>query len=117
MSFKTLVQLLSSELPAVKGANPDEFLQRPWKDGWDEFVVGTVRGAYRASPDAFEILAIVNTQAGNGHFQKCIDWFERSCRREKLKLRFIEVVGDKLENYLIKNHFTKVSNDYEKEYL
>jgi hypothetical protein len=59
--------------------------------GFKHFRVGTCYGLWRATDDAYEILAVKNHQKGNGHFKEAMRWFEQSCRRDHKKLRLREV--------------------------
>lgn len=68
------------------------------------FRVGTCEGLYRSTDDAFEILAIVNREKGNGHFSDAMWWFEQSCRREQKKLRLLETFNLKLYWKSIRKH-------------
>ena len=56
-----------------------------------QFRVGTCHGLWRVTDDAYEVLAVVNTKKGNGHFKAAMQWFERSCRRDSKLLRLCEV--------------------------
>jgi hypothetical protein len=58
---------------------------------WIKFNVGTCHGLYRATDAAYEILAIINDEPGNGHLNDVFQWFEQSCRRDKKILRIREV--------------------------
>jgi hypothetical protein len=40
----------------------------------------------RSTFTAYELLAIVNQQPGNGHFREAMQWFEQSCRRDHKRL-------------------------------
>ena len=74
---------------------------------WTEFVIGTCRGAWRCTDDAYEILAIINTAPGNGHFEDVLEWFEFSCRRDGKKFRFLQLENQGFKRHLIeKRGFT-----------
>ena len=96
-----LIRFLASRFKPVDG-NPDVFLERPWRFGWREFIVGSVKGIYRTDDikKEYQILAIVNTKRGNGHVGKTIDWFKKSARRDNYNLCFLEVGNPKLRAYL-----------------
>lgn len=71
---------------------PFESTEETYYDsGFKHFRVGTCKGLWRATEDAFEILAVKNGNKGNGHFKDTMWWFEQSCRRENKKLRLREV--------------------------
>lgn len=71
---------------------PFESTEETYMGGdFKHFRVGTCRGLWRATDDAFEILAVKNEQKGNGHFAQAMEWFKRSCVRENKKLRLREV--------------------------
>lgn len=59
--------------------------------GFYKFRVGTCEGLWRATKDAYEVLAVVNREKGNGHFKMTMEYFERSCIRDRRKLRLCEV--------------------------
>jgi hypothetical protein len=69
------------------------------------FRVGTCDGLWRVNDGAYEILAVVNRQKGNGHFKQAMLWFEQSCRRDGKKLRILEVWNVRLAFMLRRNGF------------
>ena len=90
-----LIKLLTKGSKPIDG-NPEEFLARPWHLGWTQFIVGSVHGLYRAKDRKYQILAVVNTLGGNGHFERTLKWFEDSARRDGYGLSFLEVSNPKL---------------------
>lgn len=64
------------------------------------FRVGTCEGIYRTSDKAYQIIAITNSEPGNGHFEDVLQWFEASCRRDKKALMFMEIMNDKFGKHL-----------------
>lgn len=81
------------------------FLSAKWvnpanDEGWLIFKIGTVNGQWRATPDSYEILSVINDEPGNGHFQDVFDWFENSCKRDKKDLKILECWNAKLATHL-----------------
>lgn len=64
----------------------------PESEDWIMFKVGTCHGLFRPTAEAYEILAVINTSPGNGHFDDVMEWFENSCRRDGKKLRIKEFI-------------------------
>lgn len=69
---------------------------------FDRFRVGTCTGLCGNTKDSYDILAIENSSQGNGHLQDVFEWFEHSCRRDKRKLRVLEVWNKKFKKHLLK---------------
>lgn len=87
------------------------FLVAQWEHSreWMMYRVGTMNGLWRSTPDAYEILSMVNTQPGNGHFQDVFEWFEHSCKRDKKALIIREVWNrELLQHLLTKRGFKRV---------
>lgn len=85
---------------------------------WLLFRVGTCEGQYRVTPEAYEILSIVNKNPGNGHLIDLLEWFEYACKRSKLPLRILEFTNEKFKKHLIekKGFHLYGKNDVEKKY-
>ncbi|MBI3654139.1 MAG: hypothetical protein HY231_24165 [Acidobacteria bacterium] len=71
------------------------------EDGWQCFRVGTCEGLWRATADAYEILAVINSEPNNGHFEDVLEWFERSCRRDRRTLRIRELLNEEFRRHLM----------------
>lgn len=71
------------------------------RDGWELFRVGSCRGQWRSTPEAFEILSIVNDKPGNGDFDHALAWFEESCHRFGRGLRVREIWNKRLLAHLV----------------
>lgn len=82
---------------------------------WWLFRIGTCEGQWRATPEAFEILSIVNMQKGNGHLDDVFEWFEFSCKRNKLPLRILRFHNERFKQYLISQRGFKAINDQDLE--
>lgn len=69
---------------------------------WQEFMVGTCTGQWRANVELkqYELLSIVNSEIGNGHFQDVLEWFEFSAARDRFDFVILEVVNEKLAFHL-----------------
>lgn len=74
--------------------------------------VGTCNGTWRATPTTYDILNIVNTEPGNGHFEDVLQWFSRSCRRDNKDLRFLEVANVKFYRHLIEKRGFVAQGDH-----
>lgn len=89
-----------------KSSHQLEFLSRHWAnpintEGWQEFMIGTCHGQWRATATSYDILTVINSEPGNGHFEDVLEWFERSCKRDKKALRILEVWNRKLAIHLL----------------
>jgi hypothetical protein len=65
------------------------------------FRVGTCDGIYTVAPGAYVIIAVTNSEPGNGHLDDVLEWFERSCRREGYSLRIAEFQNMRFKKHLI----------------
>lgn len=70
-------------------------------DGWMLFRIGTCEGQWRCAGDAYEILSVINSRPGNGHFDDVLEWFEFACRRDGKQLRIREVENERLKRHLV----------------
>jgi len=76
------------------------------------FRIGTCDGLWRSTDESYDILAVTNNSAGNGHFKDVLQWFEMSCNRDNKSLRVLEVWNDNLKSHLInKQGFQDIGND------
>jgi len=87
-----LTQMLLDRLP-----NDDPYPNIPWA----VFKVGTCHGQYRKTPEAYEILSVVNDNPGNGHLGDVFEWFEYACRRSRLPLRMLRFTNIPFMKHLI----------------
>lgn len=69
--------------------------------GWIRFRIGTCEGLWRATQTQYQILAVANSDTGNGHFQDVMDWFENSCKRDKKDFAILEVSNPRLKKHLL----------------
>jgi len=90
----------------------------PWNQNlnpnyiWTQFRIGTCEGLFCATPISFDILAVINSMPGNGHFNDVLQWFEYSCRRDNKLLRILETWNQEFKIHLIeKRGFINVFND------
>lgn len=72
-----------------------------FSNDWMAFRVGTCEGLWHSTERSYDILAVVNTCPGNGHFNDVLQWFENSCIRDKKNLRIIEVFNSDFKRHLI----------------
>lgn len=83
---------------------------RPWIENVYDFKVGTCYGLYEVRAASYAIIAIFNTDPGNGHLQDVFDWFENSCKRDGYHLEVIELWNERFKNHLSgKRGFTSTS--------
>jgi len=68
---------------------------------WLLYRVGTCEGQYRMTPEAYEILSVINKEPGNGHLTDLLEWFEYACKRTKLPLRILSFTNEGFKNHLI----------------
>lgn len=99
-------QMLLDSLP-----NDDEWPDIPWA----VFKVGTCQGQYRKTPEAYEILSIINDCPGNGHLEDLFQWFEYACRRSRLPLRMLRFTNDRFMQHLIEKHGFRMISDEDLE--
>lgn len=79
---------------------------------WICFRVGTCEGLWNIDGKSYQILSIINNDPGNGHFEDVLEWFEQSCRRDKMSLKILEIMNNKFKKHLIeKRNFTDIGND------
>ena len=69
---------------------------------WELFRVGTCEGQFRVTPEAYEILSIINSSPGNGHLTDLFEWFSYACKRSNLPLRIRAFTNEKFKFHLIK---------------
>lgn len=74
----------------------------PYNIPFRKFKIGTIDGAWRATPEAYEILAITNSKPGNGHLTDVLQWFEHSAKRDEKNLRVLECWNGGFMKHLIK---------------
>ena len=80
-------------------------------DDWERFRIGTCEGLWRSTDNDYEVLAVVNREQGNGHFQDVFDWFTNSCKRDGKNLRFCEVWNTSLKKHLQSKRGFSVEED------
>jgi hypothetical protein len=81
------------------------------------FRVGTCHGCYDTTDKFYRILAVENTEKGNGHFTDVLDWFENSCRRDGKNLMFLEILNPRFKKHLEKIGFKIKGNNPVKKIL
>jgi hypothetical protein len=101
------------------------FLAAPWElSGISQdlnlsrFKIGTCSGLWGSDQHNYHILAINNSQPGNGHLQDVLDWFENSAKRDNKNLKFLEVWNKRFKKHLISKKGFKISgkDDLIKQY-
>jgi len=68
---------------------------------WNAFRIGTVEGLWCCKEKAYEILSVINSNPGNGHFTDVLQWFENSCKRDNRALIIREFTNEGLKKHLI----------------
>lgn len=68
---------------------------------WFAFKVGTCEGLFTAKNNSYQILAILNNEINNGHFEDVMQWFENSCKRDNYSLMFLEIWNKKFRKHLV----------------
>jgi hypothetical protein len=92
-----LIRIFSLFVRPIEGSS-DEWLERDYiLDGevWRDFRCGSVRGLYRSLENRFEILAVQNTKK-NKDFDRVLDWFNKSAKRYRVNIVFLEVGNPRL---------------------
>ena len=85
-----------------------DFEACPWEstlgvdDNYSRFRVGTCEGLWASTERTYDILAITNSQPGNGHFEDVLQWFENSCKRDGKALRILECWNKAFKMHLIR---------------
>lgn len=84
---------------------------------WKLYRVGTCTGQWRLTPEAYEILSVINDKPGNGHLDDLLEWFEYGCRRSNLPLRIRAFTNDGFKKHLLeKRGFVPFGDDVEKRF-
>ena len=68
---------------------------------WIAFKIGTCEGLFCFNGVCYQILAINNKEMNNGHFQDVLDWFENSCKRDKVSLQFLQIMNKRFKKHLV----------------
>lgn len=83
----------------------------PWyTPEFEQFRIGTCEGLYGVNAKSYLIIAVINDQPRNGHFEDVLEWFENSCRRDKKSLQILEIGNVEFMAHLItKRGFKKIA--------
>lgn len=85
-----------------------DFEACPWESilgvdaEFSKFRIGTCEGLWRSTKDSYDILAITNSQPGNGHLEDVLQWFEHSCKRDGKAFKILEVWNKGFMMHLIR---------------
>jgi len=108
-----IIHICSKRAKPING-DPNVFQEKPYRnplnlpcEDWKEFLVGSVRGIYFVKNKSYNIVGIQNTQPKNGHFEKAVEWFEKSAKRDNYVLSFRETMNPKLERWLLQRGYIK----------
>lgn len=84
----------------------------PMAETYSKFRIGTCEGLWTCTKTTYDILAVTNSIPGNGHFEDVMQWFIHSCKRDKLDLRFLEIMNKDFKAHLLtKRKFKKDGPD------
>lgn len=84
-----------------------DFRTSPWKNPlsvgplWNEFFIGTCRGQWRESKESYEILSLLNTTPGNGHFDDVLEWFSHLAKGKGKDLLIRQCWNAELKRHLV----------------
>lgn len=78
---------------------PQTFAGRP--TGNTLYKIGTCHGFYRSTNLSVDIIAMVNDEPGNGHFDDVLQWFTEIARLEGKLLRVVEIMNPEIATRLI----------------
>lgn len=74
------------------------------------FRIGTCEGLWTSDKKSYIIIAVTNSEPGNGHLNDVFQWFEASCKRDKKSLKIVEIMNMDFMFHLInKRGFKKIS--------
>lgn len=73
----------------------------PVANDFKKYRVGSCDGLWQSTKTSYDILSIINSVKGNGHFNDVIQWFEYSCKRDRKDFRFLEVWNEELYKHLV----------------
>lgn len=93
-----LIRILSKFTNPIN-SDPSIWLERPYSllgESWIDFRCGSCRGIYRCQEGEFQILAVQNTKK-NDNFDRVLEWFKNSAKRDSCKISFLEVGNPKLK--------------------
>lgn len=65
------------------------------------FKVGTCHGMYVITKNSIDIIAIQNDEKGNGHLEDVFEWFEFSCKENKLNFRILAFLNEKFKEHVL----------------
>lgn len=69
-------------------------------EGWLRFRVGTCQGVWNSKGKQYRLLAVDNSEPGNGHFDDVLEWFEHSAKRDKKDFVILELWNERLAEHL-----------------
>lgn len=76
------------------------------------FRIGTCEGMWGVTEESYLIVAVTNSEPGNGHFGDVLEIFENSCKRDGKSLKVVEIMNPSLMAHLIsKRGFLKIPGD------
>ena len=118
-----LIKVSARKVKPIEG-NPDIYKERPYTNplnlntgkNWREFLIGSVKGIYFVENKSYNIVAIQNTKPKNGHFERAVEWFEKSARQDKYILRFLETNNPKLVQKLLSLGYQQEGNILYKQF-
>lgn len=84
-----------------------DFEAAPWEcmgsidENFTRFRIGTCEGLWATTDTSFDILAVTNSEPGNGHFEDVLQWFEHACKRDQKDFRILEVWNLSFKKHLL----------------
>lgn len=78
------------------------------------YKIGTCKGIWGCTGDAYYILSITNSRPGNGHLDDVFEWFEHAAKRDNKNLLVLECFNKKFYHHLISKR-AFISMDADKE--
>lgn len=77
------------------------------------FRVGTCKGQWYSTENAYCIVSVINNVPGNGHLDDVFEWFESSCKRDGKALIVLELMNERFKKHLMtKRGFEDMGNNH-----
>lgn len=99
------------EVSTFKSSNSLEFKISEWEFNnmftWQQkhpiyrYRCGTCDGIFEDGENHVGVIAIVNSQPQNGHFNDTMEWFDYMAQSTNRELKFFEIWNDRLYKHLI----------------
>src|SRR6266852_5781546 len=73
--------------------------------------IGTCHGLYGFTKKSYLLVAIINDEIGNGHFDDVLEWFENSAKRDAKNLEIVEIWNERLKKHLVEKRGFKAKRN------